>query len=119
VLQALSVELNRLSFNFCLSEDKFFQFLHIKPDSQLTPIVHEWFTLLCKSAHATVFSGLEFLGALTLLVESGTLEGTAACLFDMFDFDQSGEILGDVFYMMLKTSLHGLSKVKGEGEGED
>ncbi|OQS04769.1 regulator of chromosome condensation (RCC1) [Thraustotheca clavata] len=110
-IEKLSIQLRRISFNFCLTPSHFQEMLQLHHNELFQPLVMRWFDLLKNTSNSTVVNGLEFLTALAITCNYGKLFEKADFIFDLFDFNQSGALTRDELLILLKCSVRGLAKV--------
>ncbi|OQR95984.1 regulator of chromosome condensation (RCC1) [Achlya hypogyna] len=110
-IEALSLQLRRISFNFCLTPSHFQELLQLQHNDLFAPLVARWFDGLKNTPQSTVVNGLEFLAALAITGAFGKLLEKAGFVFDLFDFNQSGAVTRDELLILLKSSVRGLTKI--------
>ncbi|EQC37098.1 hypothetical protein SDRG_05325 [Saprolegnia diclina VS20] len=110
-IEVLSLQLRRISFNFCLTPAHFREMLQLHHNDLFAPLVTRWFDALKNNPSSSVVNGLEFITALAITGSFGKLLEKVAFVFDLFDFNNSGAVTRDELLILLKSSVRGLTKV--------
>jgi alpha-tubulin suppressor-like RCC1 family protein/Ca2+-binding EF-hand superfamily protein len=74
-------------------------------------LVGKWFTLLRNNTKSKVVNGLEFLAGLVICSKQGKFNERISCIFDIFDFDETGKMTRDELMILLKSCIRGLAKI--------
>jgi alpha-tubulin suppressor-like RCC1 family protein/Ca2+-binding EF-hand superfamily protein len=110
-IRGLSARLKLISFNFCLSPSKFGELMELGNNEFFHDLVGKWFTLLRNNTKSKVVNGLEFLAALVICARQGKFNERISCIFDIFDFDETGKMTRDELMILLKSCIRGLAKI--------
>ena len=110
-IRGLSQRLKLISFNFCLAPSKFGELMELGSNEFFHDLVGKWFTLLRNNSKSKVVNGLEFLAGLVLCSQLGKFDERISCIYDIFDFDETGKMTRDELMILLKSCIRGLAKM--------